>query len=342
MTRIIIICAHPPRDAQMTRDIRQWVFESKADPHSRIDTSIAVQKLDDLHSAVAFAENLKEAKPILIFAGERLTTIRQQVPATMLSHTLLAGRRKRREPLATPIASGPAVVATLERKHIEKLALLQAVSSWLTIRRLQTVAEMESFLRLRYEVWTQLGYLSEDRTCPRSRLEVDYSDRYSTAFGAFATVQGSEQLIGGIRLIMEGLDSGGQWKLIEEIMATRNDECLARSAAPRKEHAYPFDLLASFPSFPQTYRDWVRQKLLKAEVSRVIVHPDWRAKGMGEVLVDSAVAHAQEQGLKLLFLACKEEHSFFYERCGFAVMPGLKCSSFSGVNRPAIGMVLNL
>ena len=96
--------------------------------------------------------------------------------------------------------------------------------------------------------------------------------------------------------------------------------------------------MASFPTFRHYYRDLVRTRTPKAEVSRVIVAPEHRGKGLGEVMVDSLVSYARVHQIRVLFLACIAEHRRFYERCGFRAIPDMECDEFVNVGVPAIGM----
>lgn len=58
-----------------------------------------------------------------------------------------------------------------------------------------------------------------------------------------------------------------------------------------------------------------------AEVSRVIVAPEHRGEGLGEVLVDSLLSLARLQRLQVLFLACHMNLQGFYERVAFTCYP---------------------
>lgn len=339
MVRSIIVTAPSPRGAALARDLRQWVFEFR----NRTSPKPTVREADTLAAVVRVLIQEQDPPPIIVAAGVTCQALRRQLPAKNWPLCLLVGSRAPNcEPLATPMLTEPSTVRSPQRRHLEKLTALQSVISWLSIRRLTTNEEIQSYLSLRYRVWTQLGYLSEDRRCDVAQVEVDYSDRFSTALGAFASVDGKEKLVGCVRVVHEKVDDNSQWKLIENLLLTKRDPNLQKSIQPTRQNAYPFDLLASFPTFADTYRKWVRAGRLKAELSRVVVHPDWRCKGVGEVLVDSAIVYARQQGLDLLFLACTQEHAPFYQHSGFQALPGLTCESFAAVRVPAVGMLLDL
>ncbi|HTP95855.1 MAG TPA: GNAT family N-acetyltransferase [Burkholderiales bacterium] len=341
MSSAIIVSAPAPRGGELFRDVRQWIYDSKLPKRGG---PIEVKKTPDLACAVELARAERQPAPIFVIEGESLSTVKDRVPRRMWRLSVLSGSLwQASTPLATPIAGGPAVVRRLECEHIRKLTVLQGVEPWLMVRCLTTIADLTAYLRLRYRVWTQLNYLRDERNCRSAQLEIDYSDRFSCALGAFARVDGEEHLIGGVRLIRESFDAqGSQSRLIDAVIAASNDDCLARAARRTAQDVYPSDLLPSFSQFRHIYQRWVQERLLKAELSRVIVHPDWRSRGIGEVLVDSAVAYARAQNLNLLYLACKGVHTRFYEASGFRVMPELKCDSFAGVNVPAVGMELRL
>jgi GNAT superfamily N-acetyltransferase len=339
VARLIIVTAPAPRRAALARDFRQWGFELQ----KRISPKPTIEEAPTLAAVALDLTREHELPPIVVASGVSRKDLRSSLPQKAWPLCLLVGGRAMDcEPLATPLVTEPSNVRAPQPRHLEKLALLQGMISWLSIRPLSTVGEIQSYLSLRYRVWSSLGYTPEDRRCDVAQLEVDYSDRFSTALGAFAISEGREEFIGGIRIINEKLADNPQWKLIEHLLATKTDPNLNNAIRPAREHTYPFDLLASFPAFAETYRTWVRAEFLKAEVSRVVVEPARQGKGVGEVLVDSACAYARGQGLNLLFLACKQEHTPFYQRSGFQTLSNLHCDSFASVKVPAVGMVLNL
>ncbi|WP_206023585.1 GNAT family N-acetyltransferase [Saccharibacillus alkalitolerans] len=54
----------------------------------------------------------------------------------------------------------------------------------------------------------------------------------------------------------------------------------------------------------------------------IMVHPDYRGRGIGERLVKRLLEEAQAYGLEIVTLTFAERHASFYERCGFRVGSG--------------------
>lgn len=55
-------------------------------------------------------------------------------------------------------------------------------------------------------------------------------------------------------------------------------------------------------------------------IGRVAVLKDWRGQGIGELLMQAAIAEAERQGLKQQTLTAQAHAAGFYERLGFAVV----------------------
>jgi GNAT superfamily N-acetyltransferase len=208
--------------------------------------------------------------------------------------------------------------------------------------------ELEKYFRVRYEVYQPLGYIPPDFNLRIVRWELHWSDRWSIPFGLFTR---AGDLIGCARLVSE-LGTGNQYAtVIDRLVARKTKEfeaMMAEGEAERQilQHCsqpplcmeHPFDLLSPFEKFANYYRVLVQNHVPKAEVSRVLILPQWRNRRFGEVLVDSLASEAAQRRFHLLFLACREEHGRFYRRSGFELVPGLKCDRFGNYPVAAIAM----
>ena len=218
---------------------------------------------------------------------------------------------------------------------LRKILLRKRIQETLKVRELLTKEELRQYFSLRYQVWKQMNYLPAEQDCPESGCEVNFTDRTAYPLGAF-NADGS--LMGCARLVFAlGYDSP-HLKLIEKCVADTGDAKLQKVFRYPGFLTHPFDILESFKGFGDYFQHLVKAKVRYAEVSRVIVAPEQRTQGLGEVLVDSLISLARKKQVKVLFLACNQKLQPFYERCGFKVMPGLSCDSFAGVNAPAIVM----
>jgi predicted GNAT family N-acyltransferase len=199
--------------------------------------------------------------------------------------------------------------------------------------------ELEQYFRLRYEVYKPLGYIPSELDAPRTGWELHWSDRWSAPFGAF-TAEG--KLIGCARLVSEQGGDNEFSTVIERLVDTKRHEqeyaILRKCSQPPMQFEHPFDLLAPFERFGDYYRTLVRNRVAKAEVSRVMRLPQARGQRLGEVIVDSVITAAARHPFQVLFLACRKEHGEFYEKCGFQPIRGMECDRFGTFPIPAIAM----
>ena len=49
----------------------------------------------------------------------------------------------------------------------------------------------------------------------------------------------------------------------------------------------------------------------------MIVHSDFRGKGLGKILIDKCIGYAKLQKCYKIILDCSEQNCRFYENCGF-------------------------
>jgi N-acetylglutamate synthase-like GNAT family acetyltransferase len=222
---------------------------------------------------------------------------------------------------------------------LRKSLLRIQLKNHVTIRELNSKDDFTQYFSLRYKIWHAMGYLARQSDCENIGLELNYSDRTAYPIGAF-TPEG--ELIGCVRLVFPIGNDSRHLPLISELVASKSDAKLTNNFIYPRTMIHPFDILESLEGFRAYFARLVRTNIKYAEVSRVIVSPEHRGDGLGEVLVDSLLSLARRYGCDLLFLACHNDLHLFYERSGFSVLPGLSCEHFAGVNAPAIAMALNL
>lgn len=225
------------------------------------------------------------------------------------------------------------------RKSLLRITLGEDVH----ISYLDTQEQLLAYFKLRYRIWKNLGYIPDHRDCSESGLELDYSDESAIPIGAFNQ---ENELIGCARLVFsrreEITDSPGYDQMILNLIEDQQDPCLEANYRRPNTITHPFDVLEGFEKFQRYYRLLVRHRIPKAEISRVIVEPSYRERGLGEVLVDTLACVARKQHLDLLFLACHEQHKGFYQRSGFRPLPGLWADHFLAAKNPSIAMACNL
>lgn len=207
----------------------------------------------------------------------------------------------------------------------------------ITIRPLRSDNEREfrDYFRLRHEVYTLMGYLDELSENSQSKLEMNEADVHSLHLGAFYRSGSRETLVGSARVVTNGDPDSNLQDMLEMLAA--NDpiarHCLAEP--------YPLTL----PIF-QTHKgmndimvETYRSGQSCGELSRVIVHRDFRGNGISKGLVSEALVRAVSRGLNRIFLECLKMHAKLYERHGFRLMPGLEARVID-VNRTMVAMEL--
>jgi N-acetylglutamate synthase-like GNAT family acetyltransferase len=224
-------------------------------------------------------------------------------------------------------------------RALRKSVLRLRLRDTMRVRELESDNDFRQYFSLRYKVWKQMGYIAAERDCPESRWEVDFTDRTALPIGAFHQ-EGT--LIGCARLVFPLGKEVHHVPLIRQLVRERQDEGLTKNLTYPRTLIQPFDILESLSGFREYYERLVKRRVSKAEVSRVIVAPEFQHRGLGEVLVDSLVSLARSRQVQELFLACHKRNKGFYENCGFHVLEGLACDSFAGVNAPAIAMAREL
>jgi GNAT superfamily N-acetyltransferase len=234
---------------------------------------------------------------------------------------------------------------------VRKAVVRQSFRMRATVVPLTEDGELKEYFALRYRVWKEMNYLAAPgQDCAKSQLELNYTDRFSYPIGVFSRPGGAAgektTMLGCGRLVRgDGQENGSLLRSIDRIVAGANDTCLSANFAWPEKAVHPFDLLDSFKTFEDYYRELRAAKptpISKAELSRIIVDPSARQGGVGEVIVDSLVSEAERMGIERLFLACVRDRAPFYARAGFALISGLTCQEFSGVGVPAVAMDLHL
>ncbi|QPJ63034.1 MAG: GNAT family N-acetyltransferase [Candidatus Nitronauta litoralis] len=281
--------------------------------------------IEEVSEAIDSFENIKESS--------RVEIVVSSIPEF---HGEDGGRN------SASILRASAVTSTTDLfSMLRKAFIKQRVKGWVKIRPLQGKKELKDYFSLRYDVWNNLGYIPKEKNADILKMELDFSDRFSYPLGAFDQ---NQNIIGCARLVFPMHQVQLYYeKYVDEIVREANDPVLSQNFQVLEKFQHPFDILESFNGFDDYYSSMVKRKINKAEVSRVIVHPDFRGRWLGEVLVDSLIdtAYCSFQ-IKELFLACESKNEGFYSKCGFEILEGLSCERFANVNVPAIAMGLKL
>jgi predicted GNAT family N-acyltransferase len=189
------------------------------------------------------------------------------------------------------------------------------------IRPLVTETELCNYFKLRHQVYTPMAYLDEVIEESPLEMDIDWFDTQSIHLGAFTE---TEQLIGTARVIMS-----------EPVNEAHRD--MTRSLASRdpilEDRVINGATLASLPVFQLENRQFdasvlralgamVAQNQRFAELSRVIVHPDFRGAGLSLDLVHAALQTARQHDVFEIFLECLPIHERLYRKAGFLPVAG--------------------
>lgn len=337
---VIVVCPQAGMD-NVLRNIREWCHKASSHfPNTMVAKSLS------LPAAITTVRQRPD-ESVLIAIGYKTSEVYQQLSETELHGLEIIVRPPRPSPppeldefpSSSLLDDGFMINAqnTIPalRKSLLRIHLKRAVS----VRPLKSKEDFRQYFRLRYKVWKEMGYLPAPRDCPESQMEIDFTDRTALPIGAF-TPEGA--LIGCARLVFPSGHEVRYGSLIKDLVVEQGSAVLLENLKYPERLIHPFDLLETFKGFWEYYARLVRQGIRKAEVSRVIVAPEQRNHGLGEVLVDSLVSVAGQHRLQVLFLACHRRHLGFYQRCGFRALAGLECERFAGVNAPAIAMACEL
>jgi predicted GNAT family N-acyltransferase len=223
------------------------------------------------------------------------------------------------------IDCGPEELLGALKLCLDRLAYLQPpqprkCTNPVVVRRVETETELFNYFMLRHAVYTPMSYLEALVEQAPSHMEIDWFDTRSVHIGAFEKTPTYERLIGTARLIAtEPLDEHHS-QMTREL--ARRDPVLDRLV---REGAVP----ALLPVFQSQQRlvghlqkAWEAEvRVVLGELSRVVVHGDYRGAGVSLALSKHAIALAEEAGLFELFLECLPIHEKIYEKVGFKTMP---------------------
>jgi len=344
--KVTVVCPHQEMRSVLQK-IRSW---QDSDPLGR-ESVESVMPATTLEEAMACAQRCP-ARAVLVPIGFSLAEVKDQLyrhrlqtlevivrpPRGILSER---GRDPDDPPSATMIEPETLARAQDPVPALRKALLRLRVSRRFTLRELHTEQDFDSYFRLRHRVWKQQGYLPPNLMESPAEWEMHFSDRVARPIGAF-TADGV--LAGCARLVLPlGVEQTDAIATISGLLKRRGDARLQRLFHYPPGEVLPFDVLEAFAGFGAFYRKLILSRKPHGEVSRVIVDPEQRGQGLGEVLVDSLKTLAQRRlRIRTLFLACHRQMEGYYGRCGFHALPGLTADRFASVQAPVIAMVCEM
>ncbi|MFO0798475.1 MAG: GNAT family N-acetyltransferase [Gemmataceae bacterium] len=235
------------------------------------------------------------------------------------------------------------------------------------VRAAATRDELRACLRLRHLIYDRMGYLNDLVSgCP-ARLELDRFDGFDPA-GRRGTLhlvalvrQGGvdQEVVGAARLVFArhipeadratvlGPDPTAalvrQSRLVREILddlrATGDETSAGVLDAQMTRRGF-----GSLPILQSTEFEANNRKILQdagdmAELSRVVVAPQFRGCGLSRLLVRAAVAVAIDLRKKMLLLECVPGHVPMYRKFGFEAIEGCHTRA-QDLDQKAVAMMI--
>ena len=194
-------------------------------------------------------------------------------------------------------------------------------------RPLKTIVEKKNSFRLRYEIFTEIGYLQQSN---KAGLDIDKYDIYSHHLGGFAChPDGTRKLIATIRIttdrIIDDSFSAVRYILNEmnEIVLT---DCYIKS--PNMKTLEDFVRLskkemvaAEAANLKTVLCQFSDKKLTFGEFSKVAVHPGYRKMTypkLSHFLMLYCIAFLRESGFpRMIFGVCNPKLTGFYNQFGW-------------------------
>jgi predicted GNAT family N-acyltransferase len=194
-------------------------------------------------------------------------------------------------------------------------------ASCITVRsvRIDNLTELREYFSLRHKVYTIMGYLDEETENCRSKLEVNEADLHAIHIGAFCRAGVQEKLVGTARVVTNGA--------VDEALHENIRELVKNDPIARKNLDTPYALgLPIFQSQPRTneiMKEVFGNNQSCGELSRVIVAPQYRGRGVSTRLIDAALRKSIAKGTRRLFLECLAVHTSLYQKHGFRCISGV-------------------
>lgn len=174
----------------------------------------------------------------------------------------------------------------------------------ITVQTVTSAAQFRCCLEMRYQIYSHMGYIDSEH-----EWDLDAFDWTSIHFAA---TDENGELVGTVRLILADSDSS---RLSELKNSERwcSDLLKVCNINITRSHSLPIlETLKDNHVYPSQ-----EPPLRPAELSRIMVAPACRGKGIGRLLSAAVVTKAIEIGCDVLFLQCLPIHEQMFEKMGY-------------------------
>jgi predicted GNAT family N-acyltransferase len=236
-------------------------------------------------------------------------------------------------------------ISTDIKKNINAVAIrlihLQAPDRFFSARRVANVIELKSHYRLRHAVYKTLDYIGADKLTVHSAMEIDGVDRSSSHLCLFERYLGYEQIVGTARVIFmqDHLPA-----YVEQNDGNWTDQLLGidgplRAIAAREQLTNELPVFHS-QDLNEELHEAICENLNCAEMSRVIVSPQYRGACLSTQLIEKCIQEASDSRVDRLYLECLDKHEKMYADHGFLTIPN-KRGKVVSIGCTMIPMVLH-
>src|SRR5262249_19270473 len=168
-----------------------------------------------------------------------------------------------------------------------------------------------------------------------ANLELDWFDTIALHFAAFCAKGYRTQLVGTSRVIAT---SGSDPRYASWTKSIAQSHQGLRRLFDRQRQQFAMWKLPIFHTLDLD--DQIHCVSLDsapaAELSRVVVHQEWRGIGLSSELVNMAIAKADAYGVQHVFLECLEIHEEYYNKFGFTSLD--QTGEVIGIGKTMVGM----
>jgi predicted GNAT family N-acyltransferase len=179
------------------------------------------------------------------------------------------------------------------------------------IRVLTTVAELTSAFQLRYTIYRDLGYLTNPGA---DGLEIDAYDARAYHLGAF---ESDGELVATTRFITQRRILSTA-RCLDRVVSTARDPELRAAVAGAPALSLP---AICSPELAAALKEVAGTRPI-CELSRVVVRPGYRARGLYQSLFALGAALCRRSEPAVIVGSCHPDHVPLWARCGFARLPG--------------------
>lgn len=200
----------------------------------------------------------------------------------------------------------------------------------LKLRPIKSRRLFRQSLQLRHEVYSALGYI--DTRVADAALGLEF-DGYDPAALHYAVTSRNEpgRVAATMRIIVPGRRAVPRMERARETRYSAWCEEFANEEESRvfrdllhRRCMNSLPLLDSFDYFNSAGEQCLLREMVfpdhSCEVSRIVVHPDFRGCGILTMLMNKAISVAAKMGKRYLLLECAPFHEHMYSKYGFQVV----------------------